>query len=132
MNPLLSQALTELVRAVAKEVVSNIFKGKDVPADIAAQFAANDPNVETPNSTTAEQVKGGTVKESEAKEETKSVDLPPEELRKECLSLINLYAPTQGPAIRKALANVGAKRLSEVQADDLGAVYEALQVLTNA
>lgn len=140
MNPLLSQALTELVRAVAKEVVTNIFKDSKVPADIAAKFASNDPQfgVDADAATTKSQVKGQSETVKKAEEQTatnddgQTDDRSAEELRAECLSLINKFAPTQGPAIRKALAAVKAKRLSEVKDEDLSSIFNALRGLENA
>lgn len=133
MNPLLSQALTELVRAVAKEVVTDFFKNTKVPAEIAAKFASNDPHfgVDADAATTKSQVKGSSEKQEEVS--TGAIEThSPEQLRADCLTLINQYAPTQGPAIRKALAAVSAKRLSEVKDEDLSSVFAALQGLANA
>lgn len=137
MNPILSQAFGAFVEALAEEVVKNIFKTQAVPADLIKQPAANDNTVgstqDTPGTTSKDKVAGETSGKANKTSKADSSDVfTPEDLRAEALALINLYAPTHGPAIRKALADVGAKRLSEVTESDITKVLEALKGLANA
>lgn len=134
MNPILSQAFGAFVEALAEEVVKNIFKTQAVPADLFKQPAANDDAVgsthDSKGTTSKDKVEGDTGGKSRKADSSDA--FTPEDLRAEALALINLYAPTHGPAIRKALADVGAKRLSEVSESDITKVLEALKGLANA
>lgn len=56
----------------------------------------------------------------------------PEELRADCLAIINLLAPTHGKQLRAILATFEAKRLGEVKDESLSVLLAGLEALKNA
>ncbi|VGQ12978.1 hypothetical protein SB5439_05122 [Klebsiella variicola] len=138
MSPIVTEAFGLLAKAIAEEVVKNLFTSKAVPADLFSKPAANDDVGKTSDSKATDtpskdKVSGETGGASKGKADSSTEDnSTPEDLRAEALALINVYAPTHGPAIRKALADVGAKRLSEVKDAELSQVLEALKGLADA
>ena len=103
MSSLLSSAMREIVHVLAVEVAKHVAKNLTNTDDKEHNTKDSDPAA--------------------------VASFPPEDLRAECLAIVNKLAPTHGPELREALANAGGKRLREIADEALPALLTSLTEL---